>query len=120
MLKILCMQKSLMLSIVVDEKLVASQSGHVQFGHFSPFLSFFQLLLGFPEFGQIQSGNLFRVLNLLLVSADFALQFVHQFTHLFHAFAILLRGEFHLLDFSVGFYSSLVGINGPQLSNSYK
>jgi len=42
----------------------------LHFRHFGPLFSLLQLLLGFPELGQVEGGDLLSLLDLLLVGLE--------------------------------------------------
>ena len=50
----------------------------------------FQLLLCFPELGQVEGGDLLSLLDLLLVRLDLLLQFVNQILHSFVVLPVFL------------------------------
>ena len=71
----------------------------------------------FAEFREIQSGDLFRFLDLPLVRLDLLLQLVDQILHTLVVLAIFVGLEAKLLDATFGFAEILLGIGvSPLLS----
>ena len=64
-------------------------------------LSLLQLLLGLPELCQVDGRDLLRLLDLLLVRLDLALQLVHQLVDTLLVLRVLLRLELEFLDLTV-------------------
>merc|ERR1719410_3344974 len=74
-----------------------------------------QLLLGFPELGQVEGGDLLRVLDLLLVRPRLALQLLHQLAQLLKVLLVLLAGELQLLYGPISPDRRLVSLAAPHL-----
>ena len=92
-----------------------SSPAHVVLGGLAAVLGFLQLLLGFPELGQVEGGDLLRVLDLLLVRPRLALQLLHQLAQLLKVLLVLLAGELQLLDRPIGPDRRLVSLAAPHL-----
>ena len=69
-----------------------------------------QLLLRLPELGEVEGGNLLRVLYLLLVGPRLVLELLHQLIQPLEVLLLLLPGELQLLDLPVSPQGSLVGL----------
>ena len=54
-----------------------------------------ELGLGLPELGQVEGGDLLRLLDLLLVGADLALQLVNQRLRMTHTQEVKIRSFFY-------------------------
>ena len=63
-------------------------SGLISFG--IKYLSLLKLLLSLPELGQVDGGDLLRLLDLLLVGLDLTLQLVDQSLHPLVVLAVLV------------------------------
>ena len=61
-------------------------------------LSLLKLLLGLPELGQVEGGNLLSLLNLLLVRLDPALELVDESLHPLVVLPVLVLLVGQLLD----------------------
>merc|ERR1712083_1115973 len=70
-----------------------------------------QLLLGLAVLGQVEGGDLFGLLNLLLVGLDLLLKLVNQVLHALVALLVLVGLEGELLDLPLALAESLVGIS---------
>ena len=69
-----------------------------------------QLLLRLPELGEVEGGDLLRVLYLLLVGPRLVLELLHQLVQPLEVLLLLLPGELQLLDLPVSPQGSLVGL----------
>ena len=67
------------------------------FGQPGSVLCFLQLLLGLPEFGQVERGDLLGLLDLLLVRLDLGLQLGRQLRHPVLVLFVLVQLEGELL-----------------------
>ena len=57
--------------------------------------------LHLPELGQVEGGDLFGLLNLLLVGLDLLLKVVEQALHIFVVLSVLVLSILELLDVSL-------------------
>ena len=80
-----------------------------------PLLCLFQLLLGLPELGQVEGGNLFGLLNLLLVSLDLLLQLAGQLSHPVLILLVLVDLERELLDLALSLLMALLVFSSSSL-----
>ena len=69
-----------------------------------------QLLLRLPELGEVEGGDLLRVLYLLLVGPRLVLELLYQLIQPLEVLLLLLPGELQLLDLPVSPQGSLVGL----------
>merc|ERR1719410_593874 len=92
-----------------------SYPAHVVLGGLTAVLGLLQLLLGFPELGQVEGGDLLRVLDLLLVRPRLALQLLHQLAQLLKVLVVLLAGELQLLYGPISPHRRLVSLAAPHL-----
>merc|ERR1712183_215793 len=88
----------------------ASSQRKCSASHFSSFFSFFQSLLSFTIFGQIERSNFFSFFNLFFVCLDFLLQLVSQFRHSTLVFVILILLKLKLFDTTFSFLERLVSL----------
>merc|ERR1711948_238721 len=78
-------------------------------------LSLLKLLLSLPELGQVEGGDLLRLLDLLLVSLDLLLQLSGQLGHPVLVLLVLLDLEGELLDLALRLLVALLVLSGPAL-----
>merc|ERR1712001_319399 len=81
-------------------------------------LSFFQLLLGLPELGQVEGGDLLGLLDLLLVGLDLLLQLAGQLGHPILVLLVLVDLERELLDLALSLLVALLVLSSPSLDVS--
>merc|ERR1711876_178084 len=70
-------------------------------GHAGAVLGLLQLLLSLAELGQVEGGDLLRLLDLLLVGLDLALQLAGQVGHAVLVLPVLVILELKLLDLTL-------------------
>ena len=70
-------------------------------------LNLLQLLLGLPELGQVEGGDLLGLLDLLLVGLDLGLQLGGEVGHPVLVLLVLTGGEGELLDLALSALVSL-------------
>merc|ERR1740123_847352 len=80
-----------------------------------PILGLLQLLLSLPELGQVERGDLLRLLNLLLVRLDLALQLARQLRHPVLVLLVLVILELELLDLPLCLLVALHVVPGASL-----
>merc|ERR1712241_189277 len=80
-----------------------------------PFLGLLQLLLGLPELGQVEGGNLLGLLDLLLVGLDLGLQLVGKVAHPVLVLLVLLDLEGELLGTALRLLVALGVLSGVGL-----
>ena len=71
--------------------------------------------LRLPVLGQVEGGNLFGLLNLLLVSLDLLLQLAGQLSHPVLVLLVLVELEGELLDLALGLLVALLVLSSPSL-----
>merc|ERR1719273_481359 len=84
-------------------------------GELGSLLSLLQLLLRLAELGQVEGGNLFGLLDLLLVGLDLALQFAGQLGHAVLILLVLALGECQLLGLALSPLEGLGGLTSAAL-----
>ena len=82
--------------------------GDVRLTNLGPLLGLLEVLLGLPELGQVDGGDLLRFLDLLLVGLDLLLQFVHQVGDPVLVLLVLLLLEEQLLHAALTLGDGLV------------
>merc|ERR1719203_793953 len=87
-------------------------------GHFGALLGFLKFLLTLAVFSQVQGGDLFSFLNLLLVGLDLLLELVSQVAHAILVLAILLLLELQFFDTALSPLESLVALSSARLDRS--
>merc|ERR1719431_1800696 len=80
------------------------------------FFSFLQLLLSLPELCQVESGNLFSLLYLLLVGFDFSLELCSEFRHTVLVLPIFPLGKSKLFALALSPLESLSCFSSARLS----
>merc|ERR1719278_2307215 len=78
-------------------------------------LHLLQLLLGLPELGQVEGGDLLGLLDLLLVGLDLGLQLGGQVSHPVLVLLVLTGGEDQLLALALSTLVSLGGLSSASL-----
>merc|ERR1719351_114084 len=78
-------------------------------------LGLLQLLMGLPELGQVEGGDLLRLLDLLLVGLDLGLQLASQVAHGHLVLLVLVVLELELLDLALGLLVTLQVVAGASL-----
>merc|ERR1719195_1772962 len=101
------------------ERLVGGVEGSL--GHAGTVLGLLQLLLSLAELGQVEGGDLLRLLNLLLVGLDLLLQLASQLGHAVLVLLVLINLELELLAAALGLLVTLhvlasVGLSVAQLN----
>merc|ERR1719225_2511791 len=81
-------------------------------------LHLLQLLLGLPELGKVEGGDLLGLLDLLLVGLDLGLQLGGQVGHPVLVLLVLTRGEDQLLALALSTLVSLGGLSSASLGAS--
>merc|ERR1719174_403393 len=84
--------------------------GQSLFVNVSALTSISKLSLSLAEFSQVESCDLFSLLNLLLVRLDLRLKLINESLHALMVLPVLIRGISHLLDTSLRFTKVLVSI----------
>ena len=88
---------------------------HVGLSQLGPLLALLQLLLRLTELGQVEGGNLLRLLDLLLVGLDLLLQLGCQLGHPVLVLLVLIQLELELLDAALALLVALVVLPGAGL-----
>merc|ERR1719150_563114 len=78
-------------------------------------LGLLQLLLGLPELGQVEGGDLLSLLDLLLVGLDLGLQLASQVAHGHLVLLVLVVLELKLLDLALSLLVTLQVVAGASL-----
>merc|ERR1719193_2935001 len=84
-------------------------------GKLGALLDLLQLLLGLPELGQVEGGDLLGLLDLLLVGLDLGLQLGGQVGHPVLVLLVLASGEGELLALALSTLISLGGLSSASL-----
>merc|ERR1719220_3117524 len=84
-------------------------------GHAGSLLGLLQLLLRLAELGQVEGGDLLRLLDLLLVGLDLALQLAGQLGHAVLVLLVLALGEGQLLGLALSPLEGLGGLTSAAL-----
>merc|ERR1711962_1860030 len=87
-------------------------------GKLGALLHLLQLLLGLPELGQVEGGDLLGLLDLLLVDLDLGLQLGGQVGHPVLVLLVLASGEGELLALALSTLVSLGGLSSASLGAS--
>merc|ERR1719336_1272523 len=78
-------------------------------------LGLLQLLLGLPELGQVEGGDLLGLLDLLLVGLDLGLQLASEVAHGHLVLLVLVVLELELLDLTLSLLVTLQVVTGASL-----
>merc|ERR1719322_1866710 len=78
-------------------------------------LGLLQLLLGLPELGQVEGGDLLSLLDLLLVGLDLGLELASQVAHGHLVLLVLVVLELELLDLALSLLVTLQVVAGASL-----
>merc|ERR1719225_1790174 len=81
-------------------------------------LHLLQLLLGLPELGRVEGGDLLGLLDLLLVDLDLGLELGGQVSHPVLVLLVLASGECELLALALSTLVSLGGLSSASLGAS--
>merc|ERR1719168_346701 len=87
-------------------------------GKLGALLDLLQLLLGLPELGQVEGGDLLSLLDLLLVDLDLGLQLGGQVGHPVLVLLVLASSECELLALALSTLVSLGGLSSASLGAS--
>merc|ERR1719319_607395 len=91
------------------ENRACTEKRKLAISHFGSLFSFLKILLSLAEFSQVEGGNFFSLLNLLLVGLDLLLKLASQLNHTFLVLMIFISLELKLLDTAFSLLEALVG-----------